>query len=207
MSLIHFLLAILRPVLIYYDIVMHNWAPHSMTKDVNKRIFVGGEIENFFFNGLLIAISDERFIELMSVDQFDRGIRQAATLMSFWTKVYCYVFGYESKTEKLYKGVAHGEDLGYFFTYANERKTDPTDIKVSEILVKLWSNFVKKCDPTPHFNNTIWHPLNATASNFNYMSINESMVPAVNPKQKSWEFYKNKWLEYGDNNPDLMTTY
>ncbi|CAG9762418.1 unnamed protein product [Ceutorhynchus assimilis] len=201
---------LLKLYLLYYDVVVSYLTPYSMTKDSVKRLAAGEYIKLHFFGLLPIPTSAEKLINFVSADQFFRPIRQACTLMSQHVNAFFYIFGYtdpalgatESDT-----GVGHGGDLQYVFrSYDNNTKTD---VQVSEMLVKLYSNFVKYGNPTPiedsAFNNTIWPSVNASASNLDYVWLNQSMVVDVNPKQEIFEYYSEVWSTFGDETE--MTTY
>ncbi|CAG9763665.1 unnamed protein product [Ceutorhynchus assimilis] len=207
---------LLRLYVLKYDSFKSYLTPFSMTTNKFKRFVAGREIYHHFFGIFPIAADGPGLVDFVSADQFDRPIRQAATLMSHFTTVYFYVFGYEggtaNATERQFGGTGHAEDLNYLFKIGSKNSNfTKTDVKVSQMLVSLWSNFVKHANPTPSedeeavFNEAIWNPVNATSSNFNYMSLNESMVAAVNPKQEDWEFYQDLWKMYGDKSK--MTTY
>uniref|UniRef100_A0AAR5PZ01 Carboxylesterase type B domain-containing protein n=1 Tax=Dendroctonus ponderosae TaxID=77166 RepID=A0AAR5PZ01_DENPD len=105
-------------------------------------------------------------------------------------------------------GTGHAEDLSYYFV-ADSNYT-ATDLKVSETMVLLWSNFAKYGNPTPQedekFNNTIWEPIDSTDSDLIYLSFNESIVMATNPKEADWKYYERVYAKYGDDS-DEITTY
>lgn len=83
--------------------------------------------------------------------------------MANYTTVYYYEFGYQGnvtnsnrtyeglyvniiwQVQRIYNyfiGVGHGEDIYYLFHYDSLNYTE-TDLKVSDTIVALWSNFAK----------------------------------------------------------------
>ncbi|KAH1026666.1 hypothetical protein HUJ05_000299 [Dendroctonus ponderosae] len=135
--------------------------------------------------------------------------------MANYTTVYFYEFGYQGTVsadgDREYEGklsTGHAEDLSYYFV-ADSNYT-ATDLKVSETMVLLWSNFAKYGyepeEQDEKFNNTIWEPIDSTDSDLIYLSFNESIVMATNPKQADWEYYERVYAKYGDDS-DEITTY
>ncbi|XP_066147122.1 juvenile hormone esterase-like [Euwallacea fornicatus] len=197
--------------LLTYDINKALLAPWSLTQNSIDRILAGKNIKNKYFQNTAIATHRQQLINFVSADQFNRPIRKAAVSMAKYAPVYFYEFGYQgnvsSSGDRTYEGTGHAEDVDYYFKSANSYST--TDVKVSETIVLLWSNFVKYGEPTPvndpRLNYTIWTPIDPDASDVAYLSLNESIGMQVNPKQDDWDYYQTIWDKYGDN--ELLTTY
>ncbi|XP_066261238.1 juvenile hormone esterase-like [Euwallacea similis] len=197
--------------LVTYDIEQAFLAPWSLTQKSTKRILAGANIKYKYFQYTAIATNRQQLINFVSADQFNRPIRKAAVNMAKYVPVYYYEFGYQgnvsSSGDRTYEGTGHAEDTAYYFRSTNNYST--TDVKVSETIVLLWSNFIKYGNPTPvndtALNYTIWSPIDPDASDVVYLSLNESIVMQVNPKQDDWEYYQTIWNKYGDET--ALTTY
>nr|AEE62728.1 unknown [Dendroctonus ponderosae] len=206
------LTSLIKIYLLYYDVAIAHLTPWSFTQVETTRYLAGADIKYEYFQLESIAADTHKLIKFVSADQFNRPIRKAASLMANYTTVYFYEFGYQGTVsadgDREYEGTGHAEDLSYYFV-ADSNYT-ATDLKVSETMVLLWSNFAKYGNPTPEedekFNNTIWEPIDSTDSDLIYLSFNESIVMATNPKQADWEYYERVYAKYGDDS-DEITTY
>ncbi|KAL1506685.1 hypothetical protein ABEB36_006005 [Hypothenemus hampei] len=198
----------------YYGLIVGFLTPYSLTSDEIKRFICGQDIKlNFFGDGTLG--NRENLIKFVSADQFNRPIRRAAGDMANYTDVYFYEFGYQGNVsvqgeEREFDGTGHAEDVYYLFNIQNSTNYTNTDLYVSETMVLLWSNFIKYGKPTPfedeRLNNTIWEPVKSDSDDFTYLSINQSVTLAANPKESDWQYYQNAWRKYYDGTAE-DTTY
>ncbi|CAG9764475.1 unnamed protein product [Ceutorhynchus assimilis] len=98
------------------------------------------------------------------------------------------------------KGVAHADDLSYFFTnfLTPPPESSSLELKLISKLTKIWTNFAKHGNPTPSIDEeveTIWDPI--TVDSFNYLSLeNDGFKMLRNPDKDYMDFWYDLYEEF-----------
>ncbi|XP_056645629.1 carboxylesterase 5A-like isoform X2 [Diorhabda sublineata] len=137
------------------------------------------------------------YIKYIGEDVFSTPNIHHAALVSKKAPVYFYEFSYRGQMGvqdlPVFPGannVGHTEDLHYLFG-GIEGVSEPLsqfpdeDRQTMKKMLTLWTNFVKTLNPTPVkdelLNNVSW-PMMKCGEPLNFLSINRTLVPLVNPK-------------------------
>ncbi|KAL1491819.1 hypothetical protein ABEB36_012356 [Hypothenemus hampei] len=199
---------LIRPVMVQYDLDLTRLVPHDLTRNPLKRIPAAFEVRRNFFNLSPIALQDQSLGRYITVDQFERPIREFVIQTSKYTKVFYYQFSYKGilgDPNNAQQGVGHAEELNYLFV--KDRNATANDLRTVDRFTTLWTNFAKNGNPTPlSSSNTSlgllnWESndpnTNATAS-IKYLNIDLNINMSVNPFQDDWIFYQKLYATYGD---------
>ncbi|XP_066246390.1 juvenile hormone esterase-like [Euwallacea similis] len=201
----------MTPVINKYEVDKSLLTPYGMSQNIIKRYIAGVEISKYFFNRGSIESQPESLTRFLSVDIFNRPIREGVILASKYTQVYYYKFSYKGllgDPSQISPGATHAEELRYLFVSPN-RTVNEHDRTIIEKFVTLWTNFAKTGNPTPHSgtqNDTIlggltWSPNGPnknTSATIEYLNINNTLTMQTNPFQNDWIFYENLYSKYGD---------
>ncbi|XP_068619344.1 juvenile hormone esterase-like [Battus philenor] len=142
------------------------------TRDKIKEIYFKNN--NYSVESLLRYHTDAYFI-----NHIHRSALMHSSTSSY--PVYYYQFSHsgdtgvepESGMEKF--GAAHTDELAYLFS-ENGRSLNGDDGKVQDILVTLWTNFVKHLNPTPHAADAVhWEALDHKAPRVLNIGLNTEM--------------------------------
>ncbi|XP_013190631.1 esterase FE4-like [Amyelois transitella] len=152
---------------------------------------------------------DEFAIEFFSDFDFFAGIYQAAKLMSKHNpRVYFYEFAYDGNLAMVkkalalegYKGTCHGDDWGYIVKSTEQFKdikSSKADIIASQRLLSFYTNFIKHGKPITALDDVItthWEPV--TASNMNYLLLNEDMKMENHPYPERMALFEEIYEKY-----------
>ncbi|XP_028141394.2 esterase E4 isoform X1 [Diabrotica virgifera virgifera] len=168
------------------------------------------EIKNIYCNTNRFAQNATGMAKILSDILYGIPIMTNAKLMSKYTDVYFYQFGYLGPINGInfwkqfstygLKGLgncAHGDELPLLYDFNSIRPVEPPnslDILVRKRLVKLWVNFIKYGNPTPEEDplllNITWQKMTPTANN--YFNIDAKVDLKKNMT------YFNEWLEKVD---------
>ncbi|CAG9856744.1 unnamed protein product [Phyllotreta striolata] len=188
--------------------------PDSLNVNEENKSIVAGKIKDFYSPYLDFDVSWRQLITYLSDQCFVRSIIKAAQLQSQWTQVYLYEFqyhgvlgGYVDKPVIGFSSdVRHGEEISFLQrrNYGGLNTTDLSkypkeDQLVQERLITMFTNLVKRLDPTPErvelFENIQWPPIKPY--NLRYMAIGSSLELRTNPKEDSYRFWNEIYDQYG----------
>ncbi|KAF7281457.1 hypothetical protein GWI33_004747 [Rhynchophorus ferrugineus] len=210
---INLLLRIFAIILLNLKIKPLSLAPYDLTKDLFKKILAGTMIRYKYFKLSPLGLNEQDAFKWATVDEFNRPIREAATLMSKYTDVYYYKFSYQGRLgnpNRTEPGVQHAEDLKYIF-YTNAT-VSPEDALTIKRMVTMWTNFAKTRNPTLSDESDVlkitWVPNTPhidAEKNITYLNINNTLALQENPDQDDWLFYQNIFKDFGD--PSYYVTY
>ncbi|KAK9730550.1 Carboxylesterase family [Popillia japonica] len=188
---------LLGPLLGIYDLVPADLVPSSMRANASDVIRIGAEIKNFYAGrfGSLIGSHWKKLQKYANDDKFIRPIQQTARLLALHTQTYLYLFSYHDSTTE---GAVHGDELNYLF---NSNRKSNSDKFITECITKLWTNFAKYSNPTPHnvtqCGNITWKPV-ASGENLDYLSIDSNITTSTNPNKKEMDFWDKLFKKYGN---------
>lgn len=144
------------------------------------------------------------YVELISDVQFANGINYTIKQLIAFSRspVFYYHFAFEGNRGLLknvlefknLSGTCHGDEGGYLFNPSVlDVAMDPEspEAKMSQRLVKLWTNFAKTGNPTPgpdHMLDVIWKP--ATRSELAYLNIDKEMSMCHDLRSESTAFWE-----------------
>ncbi|XP_066149477.1 juvenile hormone esterase-like isoform X2 [Euwallacea fornicatus] len=200
----------IKQLLFIYDLQPNLLAPYGLTQNFFKQLVAGLEVKKHFFHLRPITVQPEALAEFLSVELFERPIRENVVLASAFTRVYFYRFSYKGLLGdplQISSGVTHAEELRYLFVVPNQTVNEQ-DRAVIDKFVTLWTNFAKTGDPTPHnnsHNNTIlggltWSPNESNknvSTTIEYLNINSTLTMETNPSQDDWLFYQTLYEKFG----------
>ncbi|XP_046407119.1 esterase E4-like [Ischnura elegans] len=142
--------------------------------DEEKDAEITAKIHDFYFKNESLQVSEHPNFYKMDMDhKILYGVAETAKILSQITfpKVYFYVLSYDGgiglfspAIKDIPKGVSHGDELVYMFTsklFPKELKAGTPQAKISERLIKMWTNFASEGNPTPEVTETlptIWEP-------------------------------------------------
>ncbi|CAG9863042.1 unnamed protein product [Phyllotreta striolata] len=213
-------LVLLRPLNVLYD-----FSPGSLpSKDMNiktaeERREAGKRILNYYFpGGSYINADVDGILQYTSDDRFIRPIHKHVQLMSRYTPIYYYMFSYSStfgtkilhriiREERRTAGVAHFEEQFYLWK-RQDLNLIPVgyDKLIARRLMRIWSNFIKTGNPTPHkdplLQNYIWPAVNST-SNITYLQIDKRLSLHQNYREDQMKFWEKIYDTYG--HPPYLT--
>ncbi|GLG93746.1 Carboxylic ester hydrolase [Gryllus bimaculatus] len=140
------------------------------------------ELRRFFMGGKPLSKDTmQGFLNLHSDITFHEGIAYALQCMAKTPKapLYLYHFSVDDKLNFLkplknldYPGACHADEIGYLFRVElNDPDLPPEDpaALVRRRMIRLWTNFAKKNDPTPEDDPLLgvrWKPYTAEERNF-----------------------------------------
>ncbi|KAK4880590.1 hypothetical protein RN001_008736 [Aquatica leii] len=153
-------------------------APYLLAyeKSSNK-IEISEKVRSFYFGNNRIDDNSKNNVTKMATDAWlYTPVHNSVRLHSQYIRhnVYYYVFGYRGTqsyslifsdaNDKYNYGVCHGDELFYLFNLKFPPNTEFTEdeLKISNVLGSLWTNFAKTKNPTPSTNEiipTIWSPV------------------------------------------------
>ncbi|GJQ74843.1 Est-6 [Trypoxylus dichotomus] len=173
----------------YFDELNLNWnklipfiLDFNNTIPASERDNVSEKIRNFYLQDK--AINKDTFpilIKVLSDRLFTSDIELAAKLHSSITNasIYFYYFSYRgahSKSEARSKtnenfGASHGDDTVYVLSSNVNVRTTPSDIRMSEILLDMWTQYAKTSKPK-FIGYDDWKPVDTDfASDLRYMHV------------------------------------
>ncbi|CAG9826807.1 unnamed protein product [Diabrotica balteata] len=168
------------------------------------------EIKKIYCNTNRFAQNATGMSKILSDILYKIPTETNAKLMSKYTDVYFYQFGYLGPINGInfwkqfstygLKGLgncAHGDELPLLYDFNSIRPVEPPndlDILVRKRLVKIWTNFIKYGNPTPNEDplllNITWKKM--TPADNNYFNIDGKLA------LKKDINYFNEWLEKVD---------
>ncbi|KAK9730548.1 Carboxylesterase family [Popillia japonica] len=185
------------PLLGMYDLVPAALVPFSMEANASDVIRIGAEIKNFYA-GRFGSLSGSHFKKLkkyVNDNDIIRPTQETAKLLALHTRTYMYLFSYH---DRMTEGAAHGDELNYLF---NSNRNSNSDKFITECITKLWTNFAKYSNPTPHnvqqCGNITWKPV-ASGENLDYLSIDSNITMSTNPSKKEMDFWDKLFKKYGN---------
>lgn len=114
---------------------------------------ISSKIKAYYFpnNTLIGQETTQSLIDMYSDRWFIHGIQEEAFLLAKHNKVYPYILSYvggQSVLElygiKSVLGVAHGDDIQYFFDGIWSKPLSKSkDIEFSQNIIKLWASFAE----------------------------------------------------------------
>ncbi|XP_046751128.1 juvenile hormone esterase-like isoform X2 [Diprion similis] len=161
---------------------------------------VASEIRKFYFKDKEISRETmEDYVQCYGDLYFVNGILKTVEHQQKKSKTptYLYKFAYENPRSmgKLVmkvplKGAAHADELQFLFRgklYDDLLKIEPNsfDQKLSDAMVKMWTDFAKTGNPTPQTNELIpvkWAPVTRTTKN--YLDIGTELSAGANPDEE-----------------------
>ncbi|KAI7815369.1 carboxylesterase [Rhyzopertha dominica] len=181
--------------------------PSKDSREVLQRI------RNFYFTGSQLS-TENSVLQLISDDQFIRGIYESAKIHSRYAPTYLYQFSYAGfklgkraliiPTKRKFEGVGHAEEVWYMWSRLDLQDFDPDDLTIREKFLKMWTNFAKTGrNPTPvkdpALDNVIWPPINLRSNNgsVQYLDIDIKMAVKLNPHDKRMQFWDGIYKKYG----------
>ncbi|XP_047108504.1 esterase FE4-like isoform X5 [Schistocerca piceifrons] len=161
-------------------------------------------IRQFYFDGKPFTkdnIMD--YVNLQTDIMFACGMYQTAKYHVKYSRspLYCYNFGFDGALGVFKScfgashlpGACHVDDIGYLFHMsAVDITVEHDSIEMSTIrrMVKLWTNFAKTGDPTPHLDADVmvkWTPNSQT--NPCYLNIDKDLTIRQNLNKERMEFW------------------
>ncbi|CAG9768554.1 unnamed protein product [Ceutorhynchus assimilis] len=200
----------IRNALVYFDIVPSNLAPFSLTSNSSKRREAASDIRVNFYGVDSMRHQFDAVVKFVNSDQFTRGIIRHAENMVPYSSVYFYIFGYMGDAVGVnpYDGAGHAEELAYMFKNKGvwPHPLSSQDKRFRDKLVRLWANFAKTGNPTPHrdalLNNVIWPTYNSNSRPFVW--LNYTLSTSTGPCEKDYDYFTSVFNKYGDG---PFTTY
>ncbi|XP_023936436.2 juvenile hormone esterase [Bicyclus anynana] len=144
---------------------------------------------------------DKFAIDFFSDFDFVAGTWLSGEMMAdFGLPVYIYEFCYEGNIN-FFKhffgmkrnGMAHGDDIAYFFKHSITKFAEEKDIAVRTKLTKLWTNFAKTSIPTSD-DIPKWPAF--TKNSPDYISINEDITIKSNYEPKKMAIFREIFEKY-----------
>ncbi|XP_066255175.1 uncharacterized protein [Euwallacea similis] len=192
----------LRQYLLVFDVSISNLVPYSLTSSTIKKLSAAVKTKHHFFGWSSMRRQFNKVVKYINSDQFTRGIRRFVdNVTPYVPSVYFYVFGYMGQIvgENPYDGAGHAEELFYLFKQPGQYSDK--DLVVSKKLVKLWTNFAKTFNPTPAqdplLDNITWPKVDPNSGNLDFIWLNYTLSPDVNPDQESYQFFNKLFDKYG----------
>ncbi|XP_072396452.1 carboxylic ester hydrolase-like [Diabrotica undecimpunctata] len=179
-----------------YDFDYTLLAPVDINKNKVRRDSAAFAIKYHYFGITPLAVQEAQLIEFISDDQFNRPTRRTVLDMAKYSPVYFYVFSYKGLlgdgANGTFKGVGHGEDLGFFFNSPNDPGTKSDEL-VRSRLITMWTNFAKYGEPTPKkdglLQNVIWQKSTSNIKKLPYLDISNKLEVKYNPFEANMAFY------------------
>ncbi|KOC60513.1 Esterase FE4 [Habropoda laboriosa] len=175
--------------------------------DAGAKKEVGESLKKFYFGDKQVSKENLNEYAAMMSDTFVN----AGTMLSIdiirskiSSPVYQYLFSYEAPfgfMKSLFgisDGVAHGDELTYLF-YSNAMKNLPepgsSAEKMTNTLIKLWTNFARDRNPTSKMDEDIttnWEPM----GNENYyLNINKELKLEKDLLKDNHDYWKNMYKD------------
>ncbi|XP_049853108.1 esterase FE4-like isoform X1 [Schistocerca gregaria] len=193
------------------DADFERFVPEDMEVRENERLKKASDmIRQFYFDGkALTKDSIMDYVNLQTDINFAHGVYQTANYHVKYSHspLYYYSFGFDSVLGVFKRfvgashlpGVCHIDDIGYLFHMSIVDITVEHDsIEMSTIrrMVKLWTNFAKTGDPTPHLDADVkvkWTPYSLT--NPCYLNIEKDLSLRHSLNKERMEFWDDlyKW--------------
>ncbi|KAK4880591.1 hypothetical protein RN001_008737 [Aquatica leii] len=186
---------VVAPVLLAYE------ESSSNKNEISERV------RSFYFGNNRIDDNSKNNVTKMVTDAWlYTPTHNSVKLHSQYTRqnVYYYVFGYRGTqsyslifsdvNDKYNYGVCHGDELFYLFNlkFTPDKEFTEDELKISNVLGSLWTNFAKTKNPTPSTNEiipTIWSPVKS--NNIQYYYINKKMEMKNDMNSEALRFWKN----------------
>ncbi|XP_063239116.1 juvenile hormone esterase-like [Bacillus rossius redtenbacheri] len=146
---------------LWKNVDMQRFIPDDLHLTRNSKLSeeIATEMKKFYLGtGTPSAAEISSLVDVDSDQKFVTGIHRSIKqrLAHGNSHLYVYEFSYDgllspSKGKSPIKGAAHADDIGYLF-YIYQKVSgvteSSTDAKVSQRMVKMWTNFVKYGNPT-----------------------------------------------------------
>ncbi|CAH0731222.1 unnamed protein product, partial [Brenthis ino] len=178
----------------------------EMEKIVHRFYFGDREITDDFRHRVIDFISDFYFNHPIQ-GTLDK-------LYNCGANIFQYLFSYDgginyikNKYKITSEGAAHGDELEYLFVLKEKTACSSNDQVMIDRMTKLWTNFAKTGDPTPHTTSLLpvkWMPI--TGNSTNYLNIDSELSMDVRPfndRLSFWELFfkanKRKLKGYREN--------
>ncbi|XP_049808718.1 fatty acyl-CoA hydrolase precursor, medium chain-like [Schistocerca nitens] len=174
--------------------------PMSLSYDVSPQVeFITEKIYNFYFPSGELTYS--KITELYSDALFNWNTDEAVRKYKDVAPVYYYMFSYQGElgAEALLGvqedlGISHGDDLLYLFSNTSilpipaERPKE--DNEMAKIMTKLWTDFVKRGNPTPTDELVHW-PRVTSDSDLEYLDIGQTLQVKKGLFQERIDFWRS----------------
>ncbi|XP_046994724.1 fatty acyl-CoA hydrolase precursor, medium chain-like [Schistocerca americana] len=174
--------------------------PMSLSYDVSPQVeFITEKIYNFYFPSGELTYS--KTTELYSDALFNWNTDEAVRKYKDVAPVYYYMFSYQGElgAEALLGvqedlGISHGDDLFYLFSNTSilpipaERPKE--DNEMAKIMTKLWTDFVKRGNPTPTDELVHW-PRVTSDSDLEYLDIGQTLQVKKGLFQERIDFWRS----------------
>lgn len=202
-----------RPLFFLYDVSPSLLIRETMNiRASNDKRIVSKKINQYYFGShSFVRGSDKEYSQFLSDDLFVRPIVKTAKFLSLHVPVYFYVYDFEgsfgkwwlnyaAKDVKDVRGVAHATEVWYLWrTNLNNLELEiPDEKRMSQRLVRLWTNFAKYRNPTHQkeilLENLTWPKLNGI--NMDYFYIGKDLKIGKNFNQKSINFWESLYKNY-----------
>ncbi|KAJ6641267.1 Juvenile hormone esterase [Pseudolycoriella hygida] len=206
-----------------YDRLLAYFIPRSIQNLTYDEIEeIQREIRDFYFSGKALTNENvEHLMNLLTDAEYLFPLTVSSELHARYhpkMKQFLYEFQFDGqlniqkkqmKMEKI-KLASHADDVFYFFGgYLVDKvilQSDSREVKMRNILCKLWTNFAKYGDPTPDHDNPVpfkWTPLlpieaNQTEITLDYLVINDDMKMARNLNKERMDFWRKIYRKHNE---------
>ncbi|XP_044743766.1 esterase B1-like [Chrysoperla carnea] len=182
-----------------------------ITKGTEKSLRLAQKIKEFYFGNSTPSMENiQKMFNVHTDVAFAYPVYKGAQLLSanMPRPVYMYIFSQNSSLNfykaqydlKNLPGACHYDELGYIFSFTEnapkiERGSD------LEFYIKrmchLWGNFIRLGNPNGVHKNDFWNVtwLPATHNAFNYMNIDDELVPSIEPNKAAMLFWDELYIE------------
>ncbi|XP_046491824.1 juvenile hormone esterase-like isoform X1 [Neodiprion pinetum] len=162
---------------------------------------VASEIRNFYFKDKSVTRETlDEYVQCYGDLYFVNGVLKTVEYQQKKPKTPTYLYKFtrenpQSMGKLIFKvplkGAAHADELQYLFhtkLHADLLKFEPnsTEQKLSDAMVKMWTDFAKTGNPTPQTDNDLipvkWSPVTRTSKN--YLEIGDELSARANPDEE-----------------------
>ncbi|CAG9838782.1 unnamed protein product [Diabrotica balteata] len=202
--------AVTEAALANLDLKPWNLVPASINLSDYKRALASAKIKAKFFNiSLPMSTQVPQAIQFFNVDLFGKATDRLVRNVGPYVNCYYYSFNYQGTlggvTMRCSDGAQHGEDLPYLFITNNITPTY-NDLIIVQRMTTMWSNFIKRGDPTPDPVSDLlpvkWLPSSVSDPPL-LMKIDLDMGYIAQPYLNYYSFYRNQIFSLGP----YSTTY
>lgn len=179
----------------------------------NECILVANELKKGYFGDRPVSLETiNEYVAIFGDILFDVGIDEMLRLQveNSDEPIYAYEFTFNISQSflitplqpkfpsiKSFEGVAHGDDMSYFFYHYMKGVKKPTakEEKFFNKMCKIWSTFAKTGNPNYEGLETKWEPV--TKDNFCYLDIGDELKMCKGRvKEKRMQIWQQLYSKY-----------